>query len=126
MCIALICDFLMGDLKMRISYARREEMEEISSVHGGAKSILFKSLLEVMILEPHGDLSIARFCCPAVVLDTIGTTAMRKCLSQLTTQPNLHTMVAQQRLSAAQLCRYARGNPTPSTTTLTKRRAVQF
>jgi len=29
---------------MRISYARREEMEEISSVHGGAKSILFKSL----------------------------------------------------------------------------------
>ncbi len=29
---------------MRIAYARREEMEEISSVHGGAKSILFKSL----------------------------------------------------------------------------------
>ena len=29
---------------MKISYARREEMEEISGVHGGAKSILFKSL----------------------------------------------------------------------------------
>ena len=28
---------------MKIAYARREEMEEISSVHGGAKSILFKS-----------------------------------------------------------------------------------
>jgi mannose-6-phosphate isomerase-like protein (cupin superfamily) len=37
---------LKGDLKMRIAYARREEMQEISGVHGGAGSILFKSLFE--------------------------------------------------------------------------------
>ena len=52
---------------MKIAYARREEMEEIRGVHGGANSILFKSLLEAMISEPHGGLSIARFFCPAVV-----------------------------------------------------------
>ena len=52
-----------------------------------------KAFLEAMILEPHGGLSIVRFCYPAAVLDTIGTTTLRRCSSQLTTQPNLRITV---------------------------------
>ena len=81
-----------------------------------------RAFLGVMILELHGGLSIARFCCPAAVSVIIGTTPLRRFSSQLITLPNLRTMVAQRRLSAAQLCRCVKGNPTPSTTTPTKRR----
>ena len=75
---------------MRIAYARREEMEEISSVHGGAKSILFKSLFGSDDFGTPWRFIHSAILPPAAVSATIGTTPPKRFLSRLTTQPNTH------------------------------------